>query len=123
LTPLSCTALIGSSRERRWDVIFRVIWSPISGLFGHQLQKYSGKKNTFTGLYGYLSLPLIGFHLTEYHRVIPPLGRFAMASTVRAIYKDLSGKGRTQVMTGEGIETPPSPSHDDIKGIEKITES
>ena len=46
-----------------------------------------------------------------------------MASTVRAIYKDLSGKGRTQVMTGEGIETPPSPSHDDIKGIEKITES
>jgi hypothetical protein len=46
-----------------------------------------------------------------------------MASTVRAIYKDLSGKGRTQVMTGEGIETPPSPSHDDIKGIEKITDS
>jgi hypothetical protein len=44
-----------------------------------------------------------------------------MASTVRAIYKDLSGKGRTTVMTGEGVETPPS--HEDMKGMEKISET
>lgn len=44
-----------------------------------------------------------------------------MASTVRAIYNDISGKGRTQIMTGEGVETPPS--HEDVKGTEKITES
>lgn len=44
-----------------------------------------------------------------------------MASTVRAIYRDLSGKGRTIIVTGEGVDTPPS--IEDVKGSEKITES
>ena len=43
-------------------------------------------------------------------------GRFAIASTVRAIYRDISGKGRTTIMTGEGLDTPP-----DAKGGEKIS--
>ena len=43
-----------------------------------------------------------------------------MASTFRAIYRDVSGKGRTTI-TGEGIETPPSDG--DVKGKEKISET
>jgi hypothetical protein len=50
-------------------------------------------------------------------------GRFAMASTVRAIYKDLMGRGRTTVVTGEGFETPPSPIHDMKLNDEKIAET
>jgi hypothetical protein len=49
-------------------------------------------------------------------------GRFAIASTVRAIYKDISGKGRTTIMTGDGIDTPPSVEAD-VKGGEKISEN
>jgi hypothetical protein len=40
-----------------------------------------------------------------------------MASTVRAIYKDVTGKGITPVVQAEGLDTPPS---DDYKGKEKI---
>jgi hypothetical protein len=47
-------------------------------------------------------------------------GRFAMASTFRAIYRDVTGKGRTTI-TGEGIETPPSDG--DVQGKEKISET
>lgn len=49
-------------------------------------------------------------------------GKTAIASTVRAIYKDLTGKGRTLVMTGEGVDTPPS-VEEDVKGKEKISEN
>jgi hypothetical protein len=48
-------------------------------------------------------------------------GRFAMASTVRAIYKDVTGKGRTTI-TGQGIETPSS-MEGDVQGKEKISET
>lgn len=49
-------------------------------------------------------------------------GRFAIASTLRAIYKDVSGKGRTTIMTGEGVDTPPS-LEGDVKGNEKISQN
>jgi hypothetical protein len=49
-------------------------------------------------------------------------GRFAIASTVCAIYKDVSGKGRTIIMTGQGVDTPPSVEVD-VKGNEKILEN
>ena len=49
-------------------------------------------------------------------------GCFAIASTVRAIYTDFSRKGRTTIMTGEGVDTPPS-MEVDVKGKEKISEN
>lgn len=44
-----------------------------------------------------------------------------MSSTVRAIYKDFTGRRRPVVVTGEGAETPPSPEHDTKLGEEKIS--
>jgi hypothetical protein len=46
-----------------------------------------------------------------------------MATTMRAIYKDLTGRGRTTVVTGEGFDTPPSPIPDTKLKEEKITET
>jgi len=45
-----------------------------------------------------------------------------MWSTVRAIWKDLSGRGRTVVGPGAGVGTPPSAIHDSKLADEKITE-
>jgi len=45
-----------------------------------------------------------------------------MWSTVRAIWKDVSGRGRTVVGPGEGVGIPPSAIHDRKLADEKITE-
>jgi hypothetical protein len=42
---------------------------------------------------------------------------------MRAIYKDLTGRGRTTVVTGEGFDTPPSTVHDTKLKDEQITET
>ena len=46
-----------------------------------------------------------------------------MWSTVRAIWKDVSGRGRTVVGPGEGIDTLPSAVRDSKLRDEKITET
>jgi hypothetical protein len=43
-----------------------------------------------------------------------------MASTVKAIYRDITGKRRSTVVMAEGVETPPE---EDVKGKEKIAQS
>jgi len=47
-------------------------------------------------------------------------GRHAMASTLNAIYRDITGKRRTPVIAAEGVETPPE---EDIKGKEKVAQT
>jgi len=66
----------------------------------------------------------LSYHVNSCSVGLFPLweGRFAIASTVRAIYKDLSGKGRTPVMTGESIETS-TPPGEDVKGTDNIGEA
>jgi hypothetical protein len=75
----------------------------------------------FFSLFG--SVPLV-FHLLIFRVGLFPLweGRYAMASTFRAIYNDVTGKGRITTITGEGAVTPPS-VEGDVKGKEKISET
>jgi hypothetical protein len=57
-------------------------------------------------------------------------GRYAMASTFNAIYRDITGKRRRgTVVMAQGVETPPEEyikskePEEDIKGKEKIAQS
>ena len=43
-----------------------------------------------------------------------------MANTVKAIYRDISGKRRPATIAAQGVETPPE---EDLKGKEKISQT